>query len=124
MPGPAHLKAAGIEGSLDQLRARAYVALLLGRPMPGPVFAYLAPSLPSPASAPCVAGTVSLTMPLSSFLGASGEPGEVAGFGPCRRPTAGRWPTASPASVAPAGASPSPARTAGGFLRSGPHGAP
>jgi hypothetical protein len=29
------LKAAGIEGSLKQLRARAYVALLLGRPMPG-----------------------------------------------------------------------------------------
>jgi len=81
------LKAAGIEGSLGQLRARAYVALLLGRPMPGPVLAYpvLAypePSLPSPASAPCAAGAVNLTMPLSSFLGASGEPGEVAGFGP------------------------------------------
>src|SRR5215813_1307903 len=78
------LKAAGIEGSLGQLRARAYVALLLGRPMPGPVLAYpvLAypePSLPSPASAPCAAGAVNLTMPLSSFLGASGEPGEVAG---------------------------------------------
>src|SRR6266480_4733709 len=29
-----------------------------------------------------VAGTVNLTMPLSSFLGASGEPGEVVGFGP------------------------------------------
>ena len=28
------LKAAGIEGGLDQLRARAYVALLLGQPLP------------------------------------------------------------------------------------------
>jgi hypothetical protein len=80
------LKAAGIEGSLDQLRARAYVALLLGQPMPG---------LLPPASGPCAAGAaaaaaltgplvgaVNLTMPLSSLLGASGEPGEVAGFGP------------------------------------------
>ncbi len=80
------LKAAGIEGSLDQLRARAYVALLLGRPMPG-----LLPPLSGPraagtaaaaASTGPVAGTVNLTMPLSSFLGASTEPGEVAGFGP------------------------------------------
>ena len=80
------LKAAGIEGSLDQLRARAYVALLLGRPMPG-----LLPPLSGPraagtaaAGAPTgpVAGAVNLTMPLSSFLGASAEPGEVAGFGP------------------------------------------
>ncbi len=69
------LKAAGIEGSLDQLRARAYVALLVGRPMPGPV-----PGQPPPS--PLFAGSVNLTMPLSSLLGASREPGEVAGFGP------------------------------------------
>ena len=62
------------------------MALLLGRPMPG---------LLPPASGPRAAGTaatgapttpvvgaVNLTMPLLSFLGASGEPGEVAGFGP------------------------------------------
>jgi hypothetical protein len=81
-----HLKAAGIEGSLDQLRARAYVALLLGRPMPG-----LLPPVPGPSaggtaaagtSDGSAAGTVNLTMPLSSLFGASGEPGEVAGFGP------------------------------------------
>jgi hypothetical protein len=80
------LKAAGIGGSLDQLRARAYVALLLGQPMPG-----LLPSASGPcaartaaAAAPTgpVADAVNLTMPLSSLLGASGEPGEVAGFGP------------------------------------------
>jgi hypothetical protein len=75
------LKAAGIAGSLGQLRARAYVTLLLGQPVPGPVPGYRTSSLP-PASTPCVAGAVNLTMPLSSFLGVSGEPGEVAGFGP------------------------------------------
>jgi len=76
------LKAAGIEGSLGQLRARAYVALLLGQPMPGPALGYPTSSPASSVSTPCVTGAVNLTMPLSSFLGASGEPGEVAGFGP------------------------------------------
>ena len=80
------LNAAGTGGSLDQLRARAYVALLLGRPMPG-----LLPPVPGPraagtpaagAPAGAAANTVNLTMPLSSLIGASGEPGEVAGFGP------------------------------------------
>ena len=85
------LKAAGIEGSLDQLRARAYVALLLGRPMPGllppgsgPYAARTDAAGTDTVGAPTglVAGAVNLTMPLSSFLGDSGEPGEVAGFGP------------------------------------------
>ena len=71
------LKAAGIPGSLDQLRARAYTALLLGRPMPG-----LAQPGPSGMFAPPMAGAVSLTMPLATWLGASSAPGEVAGFGP------------------------------------------
>ena len=80
------LKAAGIEGSLGQLRARAYVALLLGRSMPGLLPAGSGPYAAATATvgAPTgpVAGAVNLTMPLSSFLGASGQPGEVAGFGP------------------------------------------
>jgi len=63
------LKAAGFEESLDRLRARAYIALLLGQPVPSP-------------SAGCATGSVNLTMPLASWLGASGQPGEVAGFGP------------------------------------------
>jgi hypothetical protein len=66
------LKAAGIEGGLDQLRARAYVALLLGRPLP--------PQCSSTATRSAT-GSVNLTMPLASWLGASEEPGEVAGFG-------------------------------------------
>jgi hypothetical protein len=80
------LKAAGIEGSLDQLRARAYLALLLGQPMPGllPPGAgpYAARTAAEDALTDPVAGAVNLTMPLSSFLGVSGEPGEVAAFGP------------------------------------------
>jgi hypothetical protein len=76
------LKAAGIEGSLDQLRARAYVGLLLGRPMPGPLGPGAAGTAAAGAPAGPVASTVNLTMPLSSLVGASGEPGEVAGFGP------------------------------------------
>ncbi len=33
-------------------------------------------------AAPAVSGSIHLTMPLSAFLGSSGEPGEVAGHGP------------------------------------------
>jgi hypothetical protein len=66
------LKAAGIEGGLDQLRARAYVALLLGRPLP---------SQCSSTATRSATGSVNLTMPLATWLGASGDPGEVAGFG-------------------------------------------
>ena len=67
------LKAAGIEGGLDQLRARAYVALLLGQPLPSPCLSTATGS---------ATGSVNLTMPLASWLGASEEPGDVAGFGP------------------------------------------
>jgi hypothetical protein len=51
-----------------------------------------------------VAGAVNLTMPLSSFLGASGQPGEVAGFGPVAAADGQALAAASPASLAPAGA--------------------
>src|SRR5215831_5850365 len=79
------LKATGIEGSLGQLRARAYVALLLGQPMPGLLAPASGPYAGTAAGAALtgpVAGAVNLTMPLSSLFGASGEPGEAAGFGP------------------------------------------
>jgi hypothetical protein len=101
------LKAAGIEGGLDRLRARAYIALLLGRPLPseltappwatgtdpldsrtGPVGSRTDPVDPrmdpadplAPPTRP-ITGSVNLTMPLATWLGASGEPGEVVGFG-------------------------------------------
>jgi hypothetical protein len=68
------LQAMGCGEGLDRLRARAYLALLLGQPLPSPA--------PSPKPAGGAAGSVNLTMPLASWLGASGQPGEVAGFGP------------------------------------------
>jgi len=67
------LKAAGIDEGLDRLRARAYIALLLGYPVP---------SQPPAATSQCATGSVNLTMPIASWFGASEEPGEVAGFGP------------------------------------------
>jgi hypothetical protein len=80
------LKAAGIEGGLDQLRARAYIALLLGQPLPSELTAAL-PAAGTPPVVPVdtltrpMAGSVNLTMPLATWLAACGEPGEVAGFG-------------------------------------------
>ena len=76
------LKAVGSDEDLDRLRARAYLALLLGQPLPS-----VAPSA-TPAggagsgAAGGAGGAVNLTLPLASWLGASGQPGEVAGFGP------------------------------------------
>jgi hypothetical protein len=93
------LKAAGIEGGLDRLRARAYVALLLGQPLPSQLTAAppttgtapadpvapvdsVAPVAPVATLTHSMAGSVNLTMPLATWLGASSEPGEVTGFGP------------------------------------------
>jgi hypothetical protein len=116
-----HLKAAGREETLNELRAEVYLALLQGQPIGG-----LAPeersegaeagarddqdgsaangpggdgpgtflarpgttglAAPGPAGpVPCrpgLTGSINLTMPLATWLGASAEPGEVAGFGP------------------------------------------
>jgi hypothetical protein len=65
------LKETGVDGTLDQLRAQVFIALLLGRPIA---------ALPSDSTG--LAGSVNLTMPLASWLGAAQTPGEVAGFGP------------------------------------------
>jgi hypothetical protein len=98
------LKAARREGTLDQLRAEVYTALLLGRPLDDPRAAPPAPgttpdpggAAPSDDSSPrgtgtggepgsarpeSLRGSVNLTMPLSAWLGASDAPGEAAGFG-------------------------------------------
>ena len=77
------LKKAGLEGDMDQLRARAYLDLLLGkdsRPRstepagsePGP---------PRPAAAG-FAGRGTLTVPLATLAGLADRPGELAGLGP------------------------------------------
>jgi hypothetical protein len=138
-----HLKAAGREETLSELRAEVYLALLQGQPIggfapeershgadasarddqdgsatngpgddgsgafparpgttgpaapgplpaelaaPGPLPAGLAAPGPGPAGpVPCwpgLTGSVNLTMPLATWLGAAAEPGEAAGFGP------------------------------------------
>ena len=86
------LKAAGLDGGMDELRARAYLDLLLGqdsRPVgsrpassrpgtpgqpgtPGPVG-------PAPAG---FASRVTLTAPLATLTRLAGRPGELAGLGP------------------------------------------
>ena len=106
------MKAAGITGTLDVLRASAYLHLLSGQPAStlldpaprpatrpdggtGPHFPP-APAAPGsagpggyppgsthpPGASPGLRGTVNLTMPLSAWLGWTQSPGEVPGFGP------------------------------------------
>jgi hypothetical protein len=88
------LQAHGTTGTLSQVRASVFVALMTGRPVEallpiGPLDECTAAELSStggrgsanPAGWPAVTGTVNLTMPLSTWLG-GGSAGEVAGFGP------------------------------------------
>lgn len=82
----------GAEGTLQQLRAAVFIALLAGRPVSALVPPGAAGSgdgsraeSERPADGlgwPVVTGTVNLTMPLSAWLGISQAPGEVAGIGP------------------------------------------
>jgi hypothetical protein len=78
------LKEAGVPGSLDELRAVAFRALLVGRDLnellrDGTVAS--GPGL-APGELAALSGTVNLTMPLASWLGASDAPGEATGYGP------------------------------------------
>ena len=86
----------GVEGSWDQLRAKAYTARLNGIPLQSLLPAdsaspsadaaeeQTAPAYVGPAMGgwPALAGSVNLTMPASAFLGLTDNPGEVAGYGP------------------------------------------
>ncbi len=106
------LRHAGLPGTLDQLRARAYLDALLGQDStpvtePGQPAASRDPAAPVPPgtrdpAAPVPPGTrdpaatsapaapddrrlavrVNLTVPLLTHLGLAAEPGQVAGFGP------------------------------------------
>lgn len=105
------LKAAGVEATMDQLRARAYLALLAGQPVTaaglnlrgdGASFRDSTPAglgvpgeTPAPGGPPppgfansgpvgsCgLRGSVHLTMPLATWLGLSDSPGQAAGHGP------------------------------------------
>ncbi|HEY2518882.1 MAG TPA: DUF222 domain-containing protein, partial [Streptosporangiaceae bacterium] len=91
------LRAAGLTGPLEELRARAYLDILLGRdstPRQAPTDP--AASRPSRKSAPpaapsdprCLAARINLTLPLATALGLANAPGQVAGFGPVDAPLA------------------------------------
>jgi hypothetical protein len=77
------LKAAGLGGGMDELRARAYLDLLLGKDSrPRPAGAVPAAS-PAGGAAPAgFAGRVTLTVPLGTLAGGADRPGELAGLGP------------------------------------------
>jgi hypothetical protein len=73
------LKQAGLDGSMDQLRARAYLDLLLGRDS--------RPGQPSTDGANGTvpagfAAKVNLTIPLTTLLELADRPGEIPGIGP------------------------------------------
>ena len=72
------LKAAGLDGGADELRARAYLDLLLGKDSrPGQD----EDSTPAPAPGG-FAGRITLTVPLATLAGLAVRPGELAGLGP------------------------------------------
>src|SRR6185437_10862334 len=77
------LKAAGLEGSTDELRARAYLDLLLGQDS-RPAGSRSADSRPGqPGAIPAgFASRVTLTAPLATLTRLAGRPGELAGLGP------------------------------------------
>jgi hypothetical protein len=66
------LRAAGLPGTLGELRARAYLDALLGQDS----------TPPGPDEQPPLAAHVTLTVPLLTHLGLTTEPGTVAGIGP------------------------------------------
>ena len=86
------LRTAGLEGGMDELRARAFLDLVLGkdsRPArPGPRAATPPPARVPPGAGPAggaaggFAGRVTLTVPLGTAAGLADRPGELAGLGP------------------------------------------
>jgi hypothetical protein len=90
------LKAAGLEGDMDVLRARAYLDLLLGkdsRPrqnatgqetggQDAAAGAVPAGAVPAGAAPAGFGGRVTLTVPLATLLDLADRPGEIPGIGP------------------------------------------
>jgi Domain of unknown function (DUF222) len=78
------LKAAGLDGGMDELRARAYLDLLLGkdsRPGQDQIGAPGQPGAVAPEPGG-FAGRVTLTVPLVTLTDFADRPGELAGLGP------------------------------------------
>ena len=77
------LRAAGLEGDMDQLRARAFLDLLLGQDSRlGQGGAAAAAASPAGAAAAGLAARVALTVPLATLAGLADRPGELGGLGP------------------------------------------
>ena len=72
------LKAAGLEGGTDELRARAYLDLLLGQDSRPRQDQGTRPG----AAPPGFASRVTLTAPLATLTRLAGRPGELSGLGP------------------------------------------
>ncbi|HEX4254049.1 MAG TPA: HNH endonuclease signature motif containing protein, partial [Streptosporangiaceae bacterium] len=82
------LRNAGLPGTLEELRARAYLDTLLDResiPAPPPDSG---PAVRRPDPSPPIASRVNLTVPLDTGTGHSNAPGLAAGFGPVDGPLA------------------------------------
>jgi hypothetical protein len=74
------LRKAGLEGDMDQLRARAYLDLLLGmdsRPRQDGAGTAAQPSAPAGFAA-----RITLTAPLATLVGLANRPGELGSLGP------------------------------------------
>ena len=71
------LRAAGVPGSLQDLRVRAYLDLLQERDSRAPA----APAAPAGHAGPSLAALVTITIPLTTYQGRSDTPGEAGGFG-------------------------------------------
>jgi hypothetical protein len=90
------LRDAGLPGSVEDLRARAYLDALLDRdstpapPIAPPTASPAAPPpVPRPAApSPRLPALINLTVPLATQLGLTNAPGTVAGFGPVDGPLA------------------------------------
>ena len=78
----ARLRDAGVEGSLEQLRARAYLDALLDRDSAPARDATEPGQHPSLAGHRSLTAQLNLTLPLATLLAAGNGPGDVAGFGP------------------------------------------
>ncbi|HEX9064996.1 MAG TPA: DUF222 domain-containing protein, partial [Streptosporangiaceae bacterium] len=77
------LKASGAPGTLDQLRAHVFMALLLGTSpwdLPGTRLATTRP--PAGTGRLDQGGSIHLTLPALTWLGLGGQAGELDGFGP------------------------------------------
>jgi hypothetical protein len=77
------LRAAGLEGDMDQLRARAFLDLLLGTDSRPRQDGAAAPAASPAGAAPAgFAGRVTLTVPLATLAGLADRPGELGSLGP------------------------------------------